>query len=78
MNTTGRWLSLFTVTPGLVYDRAEQLDAVFEGVIVVHPAAAMRLCSSFVVGVFENANRSQAGEAPRFEAKALHLYDLGA
>jgi hypothetical protein len=49
---------------------------VFDGVIVVHPAAAMRLASAFVIGVFENANRAAEGEKPSFEAVNLHLYDL--
>lgn len=48
----------------------------FDGVVVVHPAAAMRLAGSFLIGVFENANRAPAGERPQFEAKALHIYDL--
>lgn len=61
----------FTVSPSFV-DAA----GAFEGVIVVHPAAAMRLCGRFVVGVFENANRAPVGERPQFEAVALHLYDL--
>jgi hypothetical protein len=61
----------FTVTPGFVYDAGP-----FEGVIVVHPAAAMRLCQEFIVGVFENANRAEPGQPPQFFAKALHVYDL--
>jgi hypothetical protein len=48
----------------------------FDGVIVVHPSAAMRLAGSFLIGVFENANRAPEGERPQFEAKALHIYDL--
>lgn len=61
----------FTVSPGLVDDHGA-----FEGVVVVHPAAALRLSGSFLVGVFENANRAPEGEKPTFEAVALHLYDL--
>lgn len=61
----------FTVTPGFVYDAGA-----FEGVIVVHPAAAIRLCHEFAVGVFENANRAEPGQPPLFVAKAMHLYDL--
>jgi hypothetical protein len=49
---------------------------IFDGVIVVHPAAAMRLSSAFAVGVFENANRAEPGQPPQFIAKALHVYDL--
>lgn len=48
----------------------------FVGVVVVHPAAAMRLADTFLIGVFENANRAPVGEAPKFEAKALHIFDL--
>ena len=48
----------------------------FGGVIVVHPAAALRLCGNYMVGVFENANRAQEGEKPQFEASALHIFDM--
>lgn len=46
----------------------------FDGVIVVHPAAAMRLKDHFEIGVYENANRAPEGEKPEFKAVALHLY----
>ena len=61
----------FTVSPGFV-DNAGP----FEGVIVVHPAAALRLAPSFLVGVFENANRAPVGERPQFEATSLQVFDL--
>jgi hypothetical protein len=48
----------------------------FDGVIVVHPAAAMRLCSSYLIGVFENASRAPVGEKPTFGAVALHIFDM--
>jgi hypothetical protein len=48
----------------------------FCGVIVVHPATALRLCKYYEVGVFENENRAPEGERPTFIAKALHLYDV--
>jgi hypothetical protein len=48
----------------------------FDGVVVVHPAAALRLAGSFLVGVFENANRAPAGAPPQFCPRALHIYDL--
>jgi len=48
----------------------------FDGVVVVHPAAAMRLCSEYAIGVFENANRAEVGEKPRFECKSFHVYDF--
>ncbi len=66
----------FTVTNGFVYEASARLGLAFRGVVVVHPAAALRLCSEFMVGVFENANRAPAGAPPQFEAKALHVYDL--
>ncbi len=61
----------FTVGSGFVHEHGP-----FEGVVVVHPAAAMRLASQFVVGVFENANRAQVGEPPKFEAVSFHVFDL--
>lgn len=61
----------FTVGAGFVHEHGT-----FEGVVVVHPAAALRLAPQFVVGVFENSNRSPVGEPPRFEATAFYLFDL--
>jgi hypothetical protein len=61
----------FTVTPSWVYEQGA-----FDGVVVVHPAAAMNLAGQFLVGVFENINRAPVGERPLFEAKELHIYDL--
>lgn len=46
----------------------------FEGVVVVHAAAAMRLMDDFAIGVFENEMRAAEGERPTFHAKALHIY----
>lgn len=47
----------------------------FSGVVVVHPAAALRLLTvNTAVGVFENGNRAAEGEKPQFFAKALHIY----
>ena len=48
----------------------------FDGVVVVHPAAALRLCGQFAIGIFESANRAPEGEKPQFAAKALHVYDV--
>ena len=61
----------FKVGPGFVHDHGP-----FDGVAVVHPAAAMRLCREFAVGVFENANRAPIGSPPKFEAVRFHVYDL--
>lgn len=48
----------------------------YDGVVVVHPAAALRLAPKFRVGIFENANRAPIGQPPQFEAVALHVFDL--
>lgn len=66
----------FTVSNSFVHEAAARLNVTFEGVVVVHPAAALRLCSEFLVGVFENANRAPEGAPPQFAAKALYLFDL--
>jgi len=66
----------FAVCNSFVHQKEGDMDVIFEGVVVVHPAAAMRLCKDFAVGVFENANRAPAGEKPQFVAKALHVYDV--
>jgi hypothetical protein len=53
-------------------------DAGYEvthGVVVVHPAAAMRLAQYFDIAVFENGNRAAVGEKPEFFAKAFHVYE---
>jgi hypothetical protein len=60
----------FTVDAGFVHGHGP-----FEGVVVVHPAAALRLAPQFLVGVFENANRAPVGEKPRFEAVSFHIFD---
>lgn len=61
----------FTIGPNVI-DEA----GAFEGVVVVHPAAALRLAPLFIIGVFENGNRPGFGEKPQFVAVSLHLYDL--
>lgn len=66
----------FAVGPSFVDEMSNRHDALFEGVIVVHPAAALRLAGSFLVGVFENANRAPVGQPPQFEAVSLHVFDL--
>jgi len=66
----------FTVENIFVHQKAADLDIPFEGVVVVHPAAALRLCSEFLIGVFENANRAEPGKPMQFTAKTLHLFDL--
>jgi len=61
----------FTVTPAFVDDAGD-----FEGVVVVHPAAAMQLCDRFVVGVFRNENRAAVGQPPQFLATELVVWDM--
>lgn len=61
----------FSVSPSFVDEAGP-----FEGVVVVHPAAALRLAPTFIIGVFENGARPGEGERPQFVAKALHLYNL--
>lgn len=60
----------FSVTPEWVAEKGE-----FDGVIVVNPAAAMRLCGDFIVGVYENSSRPAEGAGPAFFAKALHIFE---
>lgn len=59
-----------------IYPKDVAAHGAFEGVVVVHPAAALRLAGVYKVGVFENANRALEGERPQFEAAALHVYDM--
>ncbi|MCX7096347.1 MAG: hypothetical protein NTV43_00395 [Methylococcales bacterium] len=58
----------FTVGPSFV-----DFHGAFEGVIVEHPAAALRLASSFLIGEFENTIRNENGtqttEAINLKAK---------
>ncbi len=61
----------FSVTPARVYAAGP-----FVGVVVVHPAAALRLAHEFLIGVFENAIRAPEGERPTFTPVDLHIYDL--
>ena len=61
----------FTIDAGYIYDHGT-----FEGVVVVHPAAALRLAPYFVIGVFENGNRAAPNEPPKFEPKAFRVFGL--
>jgi fermentation-respiration switch protein FrsA (DUF1100 family) len=51
-------------------------EGAYDGVIVVHPAAAMRLAPYYEIGIYENASRAAEGERPTFYPVCLHLYDL--
>jgi hypothetical protein len=47
----------------------------YNGAVVVHPAAALRLLAKgFDIGVFNNTNRAAVGEPPKFETTAFHIY----
>lgn len=39
-----------------------------------HVPTTGRLCDTFLIGVFENANRAQEGEKPSFEAVSFHIF----
>lgn len=48
-----------------------------DGVIVVHPAAALRFsCKADWIGIFENANRAPEGKPVQFEPVKLHLFRI--
>lgn len=52
-----------------------EFDGIYDGVIVVHPVAAIILRDAgWAVGVFENANIAPEGAPPRIMAVALHLF----
>lgn len=60
----------FTVTPEDILSHGS-----FDGVIVVHPSAAIRLNNYFDIGVFENEKRTVSEyDRPQFFAKSLHIY----
>ena len=63
----------FTVEQSELFDHDE---GPFDGVIVAHPAAAMRLCGSHMIGVFKNEHRAPIGGAVTFEAESFHIWDL--
>jgi hypothetical protein len=62
----------FEVGPSLLDGHPE---GPFDGVVVVHPAAALRLCNDFLVGVFKNGTRPGPDQKPQFFAEELHIYD---
>lgn len=47
----------------------------YDGVVVVHPAMALRLIDFFDVGVFENEMRPELGGKPSFSPKKLHVFN---
>lgn len=75
-------MDAFTVTPFLIREKGVSflekgiIPESFSGVVVVHPAAALRLRIAFDIGIFENASRAEEGEKPIFYAKAFHLYKV--
>lgn len=52
----------------------EFIELGFVGVVVVHPAAAMRLCRDLEVAIFENGNRAEVGKPPQFYPIALLVF----
>jgi hypothetical protein len=46
-----------------------------QGVIVVHPAAALNLITETTVGVWENEKRASSDGKPMLVPKHLHIYD---
>ena len=54
-------------------DPAEFRD--YDGVVVVHPAAALRLGREMPVAVFQNGERASENGRPCFRACALHIFD---
>ena len=64
----------FTVSPSFVVESGNRIDQVFEGAVVVHPAAALRLAGSLLIGVFENATRPCPEGKPAFFAKSFHIF----
>ena len=65
-------IDAFNVTPGELL----ALHGSADGVVVVHPIAAMRLCTCYTIGVFNNINRAPIGSPPDFETTELHMYDV--
>jgi len=63
----------FTVSPSFIYSAGA-----FEGVVVDHPAAALRLASALLIGVFESEEAPALAQAPAAapRVKALHLFNL--
>lgn len=47
----------------------------FDGVVVTHPAVALNLRQSFLIGIFNNINVSQEGETPNFQPLELGIFD---
>lgn len=70
----GTDLDAFAANHDLIKAVCDQ--GVFEGVIVVHPALALKLSTAYRIGVFENANRAPEGGAPSFQAVGLEVFDL--
>ncbi len=60
------------------YDFSELLETGFEGVVVVHPAAAVRaMRHGLKVGVFENGSRAAEDGKPSFYPVKFWVYDVG-
>jgi hypothetical protein len=47
----------------------------FDGVVVVHPAAAMQLCEEYLIGIFQNRNDAGPGERRALTATSFRIWD---
>ncbi len=64
----------FAITEGMC---KEFVRDGFEGVVVVHPVAALMFAPHCKVGVFENGSRPVEGGPPQFFPKSLRVFDRG-
>ena len=74
--TLHQGIDLDAFSPNYELIKLIRIQGEFDGVIVVHPALALKLCSVYQIGVFENANRAAEGTPPSFQAVGLEIYDL--
>lgn len=63
-----------TTIDDMAYELYSEGPEYFVGVVVVHPAAALRLNWRYPVGVFENGQRSEDGGKLTFYPKAFHIF----
>lgn len=60
----------FSITPAQV-----AAHGTFDGVVVVHPAAAMQLCDQYLIGIFQNRNDAGPGERRALTATKFSYWD---
>lgn len=66
----------FSINPSIICEMGEKYNCNFKGVIIVHPAAAMRLACAFLIGVFKNGTRAGPDDKPQFFAESFHVFDI--